>query len=258
MRTLDEIQETQPARHPILRGEYEILKAKQLLFSGGARRLVDDQDPATVISVPESVQGEYFGILGIAAAACGEAGQAVSKVQARSRRTIESRFYPRFAALIALAVEGGGGQKVTNRLVNLLETAEKAAFTDAFVIAYRAYPPLLELAGSDERSRLLAAKLLAAANDHVLAGAWGYDDVASGGGLASTLTKREAEVLELLSAGLTNQQIAEHLWVSSSTAKVHVHNVLRKLGVKTRTQAVIAAHDLRAPSPPLSTDEPWI
>lgn len=55
------------------------------------------------------------------------------------------------------------------------------------------------------------------------------------------LTPRELVTLELLSKGLTNPQIAERLVVSGSTVNFHVHNVLDKLGAKTRTEAVVIA-----------------
>jgi NarL family two-component system response regulator LiaR len=55
------------------------------------------------------------------------------------------------------------------------------------------------------------------------------------------LTKRELEVLNLVAQGLTNPQIAEQLVISPSTAQFHVHNILGKLGVQTRTEAVTKA-----------------
>ncbi|MFV2063139.1 MAG: AAA family ATPase [Chloroflexota bacterium] len=51
------------------------------------------------------------------------------------------------------------------------------------------------------------------------------------------LTSREREVLSLVTAGRTNRQIAEELFISESTAGVHVSNILSKLGVSSRTQA---------------------
>jgi len=56
--------------------------------------------------------------------------------------------------------------------------------------------------------------------------------------LGDDLTEREREVLALMVDGLNNQQIAERLVVGLSTAKSHVSNVLSKLGVSTRTEAV--------------------
>jgi NarL family two-component system response regulator LiaR len=55
------------------------------------------------------------------------------------------------------------------------------------------------------------------------------------------LTERELEVLALMVEGLSNPEIAERLVVSHSTAKFHVSNVLSKLGVASRTEAVSLA-----------------
>ncbi|MFF9565793.1 response regulator [Streptomyces sp. NPDC014685] len=57
------------------------------------------------------------------------------------------------------------------------------------------------------------------------------------------LTEREAEVLRLMAAGLTNAEIAERLAVGPATAKTHVAAVLAKTGARDRTQAVIAAYE---------------
>lgn len=59
------------------------------------------------------------------------------------------------------------------------------------------------------------------------------------------LTKRELEVLELLTAGLSNRQIGEHLFISAKTAGVHVSNILAKLTVSTRLEAAAWAHRTR-------------
>jgi NarL family two-component system response regulator LiaR len=58
---------------------------------------------------------------------------------------------------------------------------------------------------------------------------------------AADLTGREQEILALMVEGLPNQEIAERLVVSSSTIKFHVSNILSKLGVSSRTEAVALA-----------------
>jgi DNA-binding NarL/FixJ family response regulator len=56
-----------------------------------------------------------------------------------------------------------------------------------------------------------------------------------------TLTPQQVRVLMMLSEGLLNKQIAYELGVSEATIKAHVSAILQKLGVESRTQAVIAA-----------------
>ncbi|MFJ6659332.1 AAA family ATPase [Streptomyces sp. NPDC091377] len=58
------------------------------------------------------------------------------------------------------------------------------------------------------------------------------------------LTSRERDVLRLVSAGRTNRQIAEELFISPKTASVHVSNILGKLGVSGRGEAAALAHRL--------------
>jgi DNA-binding NarL/FixJ family response regulator len=65
----------------------------------------------------------------------------------------------------------------------------------------------------------------------------------------STITKlgistREYEVLQSVAQGLSNKEIAEKLFVSENTVKTHVSNLLVKLDVKRRTQAVVVAKEL--------------
>jgi NarL family two-component system response regulator LiaR len=59
--------------------------------------------------------------------------------------------------------------------------------------------------------------------------------------LHEELTNREMEILLLMTQGKTNQEIADELFIALKTAKVHVSNILAKLQVQDRTQAVIYA-----------------
>ena len=61
----------------------------------------------------------------------------------------------------------------------------------------------------------------------------------------SGLSKRELEVLQLMATGLSNQEIAAHLFVSLNTIKTHTANVFEKLDVKRRTQAVEKAKRMK-------------
>jgi two-component system, NarL family, response regulator LiaR len=59
------------------------------------------------------------------------------------------------------------------------------------------------------------------------------------------ISKREYEVLELMASGLSNQEIADILFVSVSTVKTHAANIFAKLDARRRTQAIQRAKELR-------------
>ncbi len=60
---------------------------------------------------------------------------------------------------------------------------------------------------------------------------------------AAGLSERQQEVLQLLASGARNQEIADQLFLSLRTVKFHVENLYRKLGVRTRTEAVRVARE---------------
>ncbi len=67
----------------------------------------------------------------------------------------------------------------------------------------------------------------------------------------ATLTPRELEVLRLVAGGLSNHDLARELHLTEATVKTHVARILAKLGLSSRTQAVVAAYEsgLIAPRP---------
>ncbi len=108
---------------------------------------------------------------------------------------------------------------------------------EAHAVAQRleAKPLLRELELLAERARLdLASPDAEAANGQ------GFEALLG-------LTRREAEVLELVARGYTNREIADKLVISVKTASVHVSHILRKLDVPNRREAAAVAHRLAPP-----------
>jgi DNA-binding CsgD family transcriptional regulator len=68
----------------------------------------------------------------------------------------------------------------------------------------------------------------------------------------SQLREREREVLELMVAGLPNRDIADRLVITVRTVKFHVSNILRKLAVRSRTEAIALAHSAGVSAPELA------
>ena len=109
--------------------------------------------------------------------------------------------------------------------IPMSDTTWVAAAALRLVIAGGRYmPPLVQIAALPLKSPDVPAHHMPVAN-------------------LGALTLRERAVLELLKTGNPNKVIAYKLSMSLSTAKVHVHNIIRKLKVKNRTEAVIAATD---------------
>jgi ATP/maltotriose-dependent transcriptional regulator MalT len=196
---------------PAFRLGLALLRLKLELAQGETQRALERLEHVPAEGAFRALYGEFFGLAAVAAAAAGDGELAAEYIKrARDRsRAIETLFLTRFADAITSGADARG----------LARAADEAEYLDALVVACRAYPPLLEQLDAEPYARELAPPAPPSPD--------------------GPLTRRENEVLQLMAEGLSNAQIAERLVISISTAKLHVHHVLEKLGAKSRLQAVL-------------------
>ena len=129
-------------------------------------------------------------------------------------------------------------EEALNFLVEALQLAEGGGFIRSFVEAGEKLVPHLhevvrrgimpEYAG--QILNVMAGKVEAAG--------------AGAGSLVEALSEREIEVLRLVTSGMSNREIASQLFISTGTAKTHIHNLCGKMGVRNRTEAAMKGKEL--------------
>ena len=230
---------------PYFRVEGLAILARLLASQGALAEALATQTEARG-SLPSRPFGAYLATLAVIEAASGNA-EGAREATGRARRlanSIEREACSLLAEAIAKDVEGDepAFRSLATRAVKVCGRAE---YHDGLVFAYRVYPRLLEVAQEDGEVLSILRACLTQSRDHQLGqrvnidtGPYGVED-----SLAS-LTPRELEVLQLLSQGMSNIEIAQCLVITPGTAKVHVRHILEKLGVRNRLQAVLRAQEL--------------
>ena len=125
---------------------------------------------------------------------------------------------------------------LTEEKQNVLRYVEAGA--TGYVLKDDSLEDLIETVRAAQDGKVFVSPQIAAAIMERLSGlARLFSDVENNITNATDLTARELEVLKLISAGRTNQQIAENLVIEVGTVKNHVHNILDKLNVSSRREA---------------------
>jgi DNA-binding CsgD family transcriptional regulator len=191
------------------------------------------------------MHGDFLATLGVALICAGRFKDGVESLDAAEDVTthLEARTLSAFGRVIAHHLSNSNGAIDIPALRRACTVAVETGNFDAFVTSYRACPTLLEgLAEIDDHGGKFSN--IVRAIDPTLADSFGIRRRRPPQATGELLTRREREVLELVRQGLSNRQIAHNLWIAESTAKLHVHHVLEKLGVKSRTEAAAVSAEL--------------
>jgi ATP/maltotriose-dependent transcriptional regulator MalT len=187
-------------------------------------------------------QGEYWALRALLDATHDDAQHAAGHagLARQLTRGVSADYYARFAELIVDLRGGAPASNIEEAGRLAVSNAARDGFLDALVLAMRSHPPLLRVLVGAPHTDTILRDVVRLSGETALARRAGLDvHVSSDAG--RELTTRELEVYRLLGLGLSNREIARRLVISPSTAKAHVHNILRKLGVENRTQAVVKA-----------------
>ena len=230
-------------------------KAKEILTEAG----ITNDSPVeggkeigflALCSIMLTEEGENYGdvgvILGQVEKLAIQGGSSLILLRARLMRAV-------------LEEKQGNLSSADNHLINALETGKEGGFLQTFIDEGRKLEKVfkriitikksnisMELMNYIEKIYPLIWPTEAANIDHPPVektpgetGSYSHDY------LVEELSQRELEVLQLVSQGLSNQEISEKLFLTLGTVKWHTSNIYGKLGVKGRTQAVARARQIK-------------
>jgi LuxR family maltose regulon positive regulatory protein len=212
------------------------LTARVHLCSGAHERAVEVLESRDPRFTSPGMEGDYLATHALALACCGRVAEARSLIAESESVSshLDALALRGFARTIASYHEEATIDATLK--AEALETTHSTGNYDAFVCAYRAFPELLSGLPEMGLRNLSSFSDLVCRLDPKLAEKLGLLRRQRRGKAGAALTPREREIFEFIRRGRSNREIAKALWISESTVKVHVHHVLEKMNVRSRTE----------------------
>jgi ATP/maltotriose-dependent transcriptional regulator MalT len=204
--------------------------------------LEDDVDA----SVDAASRAALLALLALEHAVRGNASKAsdLAHHAVKTSDGVEAKYYSRAAELIVTRSRGESLKASQDRAVGFAKEAARDEVLDVLVLTCRTDPGFAQLVAHDAVASRIVGHALVSSGDRRIVEKAGIVTAESRIKPQTVLTPRELEVLDLLGRGFSNADIASELVISLSTAKVHVHRVLKKLGLQTRLQAGLVASEV--------------
>jgi DNA-binding NarL/FixJ family response regulator len=215
-------------------------RARLYASVGNLRRALDVLALGPFTKGSRALHGDFLGWQALLRSALGEFDLALElafAAQETSRGLEATALASTTRAIVAMGTVGRGDD-VDSHLAEAIATG----LCDPILIAVRAVPDLGRQIVKQRASADWLRKILVQSTDASLAAVLGLR-VPRPAKPKEKLTPRESEVHELLAQGLTNEEIANLLFISLSTTKVHVKHIYAKLGVRSRLEAARALRD---------------
>jgi ATP/maltotriose-dependent transcriptional regulator MalT len=193
------------------------------------------------LSVSTSMRAEFLATRALALAVIGRQRESLETADRASALTksVEARAL----AACARAVLADRSNAGSAELVSWAQVASRLGVWDALICAIRSWPALLPHVAAIPELESALPSALRRSQDYELAKRAGLSLGRKPRARKSTLSPREYEVLQLVRQGLTNSAIAQALFISEATVKVHVRHIFDKVGARTRTEAATRVLD---------------
>lgn len=211
------------------------LRSRMLTVQHRAQEAVEVTSARWTEFPTHAMYGEYLGSRALALAVVGDRTAMrktiVEAVQLTSVVEVQT------LAATASAIASLSARNARRKAQDALDVALLLNTWDALVCGVRSAPKLLEILATNPANRRTLVAVLRRSRDDSLLRAFGLSKEWTYG-RAGLLSRREREVADLIRQGLKNREIAQMLFISEATAKVHVRHVLEKLGARSRAEAV--------------------